>query len=67
MVVYMEFGQQVLPQQVGGVALVEKMGELHPSWRRWAGPASQHMTSLDASQNQEAVSKVLVGGERCVQ
>ena len=67
-VVYMEFGQQVLPQQVGGVvALVEKVGELHPSWRRWAGPASPRMTSLDASQNQEVVSKVLVGGERCEQ
>ena len=35
-VVYMEFGQQVVPQQVGGVALVEKKVELHPSWRRWA-------------------------------
>ena len=65
-VVYMEFGQQVLPQQVGGVvALVEKVGELHPSWRRWAGPASPRMTSLDASQNQDAVSKV--GGGRGVQ
>ena len=42
-------------------------GELHPSWRRWAGPASPRMTSLDASQNQDAVSKVLVGSERCVQ
>ena len=66
-VVYMEFGQQALPQHVGSVALVEKVGELHPSWRRWAGPASPRMTSLDASQNQDAVSKVLVGGERCVQ
>ena len=63
----MEFGQEVLPQQVGGVALMEKVGELHPSWRRWAGPASPRMTSLDASQNQDAVSKVLVGSERCVQ
>ena len=57
----MEFGQEVLPQQVGGVALMEKVGELHPSWRRWAGSASPHMTSLGGSQIQEAVSK---GGER---
>ena len=60
----MEFGQEVLPQQVGGVALMEKVGELHPSWRRWAGSASPHMTSLIASRIQEAVSKVLGGGER---
>ena len=57
----MEFGQEVLPQQVGGVALMEKVGELHPSWRRWAGSASPHMTSLGGSQIQEAVSK---GGEQ---
>ena len=33
--------------------MVEKVGELHPSWRRWARPASPHMTSPDASQIQE--------------
>ena len=32
---------------------MEKVGELHPCWRRWACPASPHMTSPDASQIQE--------------
>ena len=36
-----------------GVNKEEKKGEHHPSWRRWAPPASPHMTSPDASQIQE--------------
>ena len=41
--------------------MVEKEGELHPSWRRWARPASPHMTSPDASQIQEVARE---DGER---
>ena len=33
--------------------MVEKEGELHPSWRRWEWSASPHMTSPSASQIQE--------------
>ena len=44
--------------------MVEKVGELHPSWRRWARPASPHMTSPDASQIQEVAREEGREGER---
>ena len=44
--------------------MVEKEGELHPSWRRWATPASPHMTSPDASQIQEVAREEGGEGER---
>ena len=43
---------------------MEKEGELHPSWRRWASPASPRMTSPGASQNQEVAREGGVEGER---
>ena len=43
---------------------MEKEGELHPSWRRWARPASLHMTSPDASQIQEVAREEGGEGER---
>ena len=48
----------------GGVEVVVKEGELHPSWRMWARPASPHRTSLDASQIQEVVREGGGEGER---
>ena len=41
-----------------------KEGELHPGWKRMASPASPHMTSPDASQNQEVAREGGVEGER---
>ena len=43
---------------------MEKVGELHPCWRRWACPASPHMTSPDASQIQEVAREEGGEGER---
>ena len=40
---------------------MEKEGKLHPSWRRWASPASPHMTPPGASQIQEVAREG--GGE----
>ena len=44
--------------------ILEKEGEHHPSWRRWAHPVFPHMTSPDASQIQEVAREEGREGER---
>ena len=43
---------------------MEKEGNLHPSWRRWASSASPHMTPPGASQIQEVAREEGGEGER---
>ena len=44
--------------------MVEREGELHPSWKRRASSAYPHMTSPDASQIQEVAREGGGEGER---